>query len=62
MYEINVSKNGEHYFATAKRSSQTIAHSGKPREGLADFKRRFPESEGFKVTMVSISELHEEIV
>lgn len=47
-YEINVSKNGQHYFATAERSlrDQEQAH-----QAAQDFKIRFPKSEGFDVQM-----------
>lgn len=47
-YEINVSKNGQHYFATAPRSltEGVVAH-----DMAAEFLVRFPKSEGFVVTM-----------
>jgi hypothetical protein len=46
-YEINVSLNGEHHFATAPRSIKT-ADVCKARMRM--FKKRFPESEGFEIT------------
>lgn len=48
-YEINVSKDGKHIFATAERSLKDIesAHAL-----AAEFKQlRFPASQGFAVTM-----------
>jgi hypothetical protein len=47
-YEINVSLVGRHYFATHPRS---LTSKDWAWEVLEDFKRRFPASEGFKVTM-----------
>lgn len=53
-YEINVSLNGKHFFATAERS---LAYKSNAMEVLAEIYKRFPESEGFKV---DITEWHEE--
>lgn len=51
-YEINVSLNGKHFFATALRSAPT----GRKVEELYEvFKKKFPESEGYKI-MVSCLE------
>lgn len=51
-YEINVSQNGRHYFATAPRSFQYGEFGSKAMVIIAqDFKKRFPESEGFEVTV-----------
>lgn len=47
-YEINVSLNGSHYFATAKRSLNTAAATTKM---ALDFKQRFPAKEGFKISV-----------
>ncbi len=45
-YEINVSKNGRHYFATAERSITSLTQA----EGLyMVFKEKFPENEGYKI-------------
>lgn len=46
-YEINVALHGVHYFATHERSIRTerVANTI-----LRDFRRRFPESDGFTVT------------
>jgi hypothetical protein len=46
-YEINVSKNGYHYFATHERSIQTEEQM---KEIVHLFKQKFPESEGYKIT------------
>lgn len=46
-YEINVSFNGTHYFATAERS---LTDKIKAYDVHADLCLRFPSSEGFKVT------------
>lgn len=47
-YEINVAKNGKHYFATAERS---LRDRDEAITAAKDFKRRFPESEGFTVDL-----------
>lgn len=44
--EINVSKDGEHYFATAPRSGTLFRRVDIL---LTDLRRRFPEKDGFKV-------------
>lgn len=46
-YEINVSKDGKHYFATAERS---ILDMDKLRTVYNHFKKLFPESEGYKLS------------
>lgn len=45
-YEINVSLNGKHLFATAERSITTQSKMEKMREL---FQKKFPESEGYKL-------------
>jgi len=47
-YEINVSKNGKHYFATHERSITTIKEAVEIRDRL---KKALPEEEGFKFTI-----------
>ena len=47
-YEINVSKKGEHYFATSERSITTIAKAVEIRDIL---KKAMPEEEGFIFTI-----------
>jgi hypothetical protein len=44
-YEINVSKDGKHYFATHERSISTVAKAIEIRDLL---KKAMPEEEGFK--------------
>ena len=51
-YEINVSWNGVHYFATAKRS---ISVESKAREVYETLCKKFPASEGFAVSLHGIS-------
>lgn len=46
-YEINVTLNGYHLFATAQRSIQS---EHKLREVLAIFMNKFPESEGYSIS------------
>ena len=46
-YEINVSLRGHHYFATAERS---IRYKETAQQMTEEFRKRFPESEGFSVT------------
>lgn len=48
-YEINVSLNGRHFFATAKRSITTTSDLKKVYPVI---KAKFPEEEGYKI-MVS---------
>ena len=45
-YEINVSKDGKHLFATAERSI-TVSWEAEKMYNL--FKEKFPESEGYKI-------------
>lgn len=47
-YEINVSYNGFHLFATAERSIQTTERAA---EVYNIFKEKFPSSEGYKITV-----------
>jgi hypothetical protein len=47
-YEINISKNGKHYFATAERSLTTLGESTKLYNELKEF---YPESQGFKISL-----------
>jgi hypothetical protein len=47
-YEINVSHNGKHHFATAERSLTTL---GEVKRVYDKLKVTFPESEGFKLTV-----------
>lgn len=47
MFEINVSLNGHHLFATHERSISNINTLSCV---LKIFKEKFPESEGYKIT------------
>lgn len=46
-YEINVAKDGRHFFATAPRSARDEDEAAKL---FAAIQQRFPESEGFSVS------------
>lgn len=46
-YEINVAKDGRHFFATAERS---ITNQWDFEKVIATIREKFPESEGYKVT------------
>lgn len=45
-YEINVSLNGKHFFATDKRSGRSEAEKDRV---LTVFKEKFPTSEGYMI-------------
>lgn len=45
-YEINVSQNGKHFFATHARSIPNKEYADKL---MAEFVKRFPFDEGFRV-------------
>lgn len=47
-YEINVSLNGKHLFATAERS---ITVSWDAEKIYKLFKEKFPENEGYKISV-----------
>lgn len=47
-YEINVSKNGKHFFATAERS---ITNGDKCNEVLSILRFKFPKNEGYEITV-----------
>lgn len=49
-YEINVSLNGVHFFATHKRS---LTDERKMQEVLEVFKEKFPESEGYRISVTA---------
>lgn len=49
-YEINVSLKGQHLFATAPRSCRSLQDV---RKVYLQITERFPESEGFKVTVTN---------
>lgn len=47
-YEINISLNGEHFFATAERS---IDHQSKLENVLPVLRKKFPESQGYEISV-----------
>ena len=47
-YEINVAKNGKHFFATAERS---ITNIKKAEEVYMLFKEKFPKSDGYEISV-----------
>ena len=51
-FEFNVSYEGRHYFATAPRSFPASQVS-KAQRFYSDLRERFPESEGFNVTVTA---------
>lgn len=48
MYEISVSLNGQHFFATQERS---IVNERKLKEVYKVFKEKFPEAEGYELNV-----------
>lgn len=52
-YEINISKNGNHYFATAERSFG--ANIQKTKQVYKELKSLYPEDKGFKITVTMYS-------
>jgi hypothetical protein len=53
-YEINVSLNGAHFFATAPRSCQDKKHM---QLVLASFITRFPKSQGYDIIVMKCNEV-----
>jgi len=51
-YEINVSLNGRHFFATTKRSCSTFESLQKVYEVIHE---KFPVSEGYSILVTSYS-------
>ena len=47
-YEINVARDGKHLFATAERS---ISCSWELASILPTFRKKFPEEEGYKISV-----------
>lgn len=48
-YEINVSLNGRHFFATAPRSIDNLERA---QQVYDVFKIKFPESDGYKIDII----------
>ena len=57
-YEINISKNGKHHFATAERSLTTLGGATKLYNELKEF---YPESQGFKLSLTKWETIGKEI-
>lgn len=53
-YEINVSKNGMHFFATAERS---ITSFDKLKEVVQVFNEKFPEEQGYRISVTQWEKL-----
>ena len=53
-YEINVSLNGQHLFATAERSFGTLWEVEKV---YNLFKEKFPENNGYKISVTRIEKI-----
>jgi hypothetical protein len=58
VYEINIAKNGQHYFATHERSISTIEKATEIHEKLS---KVFPESEGYKLSLTKWEKIGKEI-
>ena len=58
-YEINVSLNGKHLFATAERS---IDNKRELENVYSLFKEKFPESEGYKLSVTMWEKIGKAIV
>lgn len=57
-YEVNVSLNGQHLFATNPRSCVTWTEVSKVHSEIV---KRFPESEGFSVMVTHMQCVGEEV-
>jgi hypothetical protein len=55
-YEINVALNGKHFFATAERS---ITNPWDLKEKLKVFIQKFPESEGYELSVTKWEKIGE---
>lgn len=53
-FEINISLNGDHYFATAKRS---ITTAKKAAAVILDLRKRFPAKEGYEISVTCYHEV-----
>lgn len=58
MYEIDVSLNGQHFFATQERS---IVTERKLKEVYKVFKEKFPEAEGYELSVTYWTKIGKEI-
>ena len=58
MYEINVSLNGQHFFATDERSITSIYELKKV---FPIIKEKFPKSEGYEITVTYWEKIGQDI-
>ena len=57
-YEINVSLNGKHLFATAERS---IVNTMQLQKVYGLFKEKFPEEDGYKISVTEWNKIGKEV-
>lgn len=57
-YEINVSLNGKHLFATAERS---IVNTFQLQKVYNLFKEKFPEEDGYKINVTKWNKVGKEV-
>jgi hypothetical protein len=57
-YEINVSLNGHHFFATHERS---ITNIDKLKKVLDSLEKAFPKSEGYEISATRYSQIGEDV-
>ena len=57
-YEINVSLNGKHLFATAERS---IVNTFQLQKVYNLFKEKFPEKDGYKINVTKWNKVGKEV-
>jgi hypothetical protein len=57
-YRINIAKSGKHFFATAR---QSITSKAKMERVYSELLSKFPESDGYFITVSVIRELHSNI-
>jgi len=57
-YELNVSLNGSHYFATHERS---LTNKADAKAAYTHFKALFPQSEGYKVSAQKCCKMGEDV-
>lgn len=57
-YEINVSQNGKHLFATHERSCRSLEEC---KTVLSEIVKRFPKEDGFSVTINRYENVGQEI-
>lgn len=58
MYEINISLNGKHFFATAERSLYSYFDL---KRVLPVLQQKFPPEEGYEITVAKISHISQDL-